>query len=741
MKQLLFFVFCSIPLLAFSGDKEQKRKNSEAFVYEITKVDNVIEIDGEFLEEDWKSTESTSPFINKWPQDSGLAEAKTSIKLLYDDNFIYVSAICYQKDEDVIIQTLKRDNLDGFWGSDGISVVLDPINQKSNGFLFSVNAGGAQMEASLNVNGTRTRLDANWDNKWFSEVKKYEDRWVVEMAIPFKTLRYNDSKSTWGINFIRNDMKRNIYSTWAQVPINFNGIDLGHTGTLQWEGAPKKTSSNIALIPYTSGGISKNHEDNENTRSNFDIGGDAKIALTSSLNLDITLNPDFSNVDVDQQVTNVSRFSVFFPEKRSFFLENSDLFTGFGSWGVRPFFSRRIGLDDGDQIPILFGARITGNITDGMRIGIMDVQTRSTEDLNAHNFLVTSVQQRVFKRSTIKFLFNNKQEVASDEKSVSETYNRTGGLEFQYTSENGKLSSSIRAHTSTTEEHLDENMYYSASFNYNDVNFYSGFNYDRVQENYITEMGFVPRLNHYDAEKDTTIRIGYNNINPWIGYKWYGKHNDKFREQEVSTWTVMQIGTNGEFMGRRTSVNYSRLFLSNFRMRVEFMDFETRLMVPADLIDSNIPLPIGTYKYSQFRSRFETDRRKKISVKQQFNYGSFFNGTRLELSTELNIRQQPWGVFGLAYRINKIKLAENYGEATIHLAGPRAEISFNNNMSWTTFLQYNTQDENFNINSRFQWRYKPMSDIFIVYSDNYATTNFSTKNRGIVFKMTYWLNL
>lgn len=732
---LLIFVAAS----GFAKPPGKDRDNSQNFQIEIVSVSKPIVIDGLLDDEAWGKADFTSKFINKWPQDTGWADAQTKVKVVYDENFIYVSAICYQDKEDLVIQTLRRDNKDGFWSSDGFSVVLDPINQKSNGFLFSVNAGGAQMESALTVRGTETNLDENWDNKWYSAVSRHGDHWIAEMAIPFKTLRYNDQNKNWGVNFLRNDMKRNVYSTWAQVPLNFKGIDLGYTGTMAWDQPPKRTKGNIAIIPYVAGGVTRDHEDNEPTQTDLDVGFDAKIALTSSLNLDLTVNPDFSNVDVDQQVTNVSRFSIFFPERRGFFLENSDLFTGFGTWGVRPFFSRRIGLDDGEAIPIAFGARITGNLTDDLRIGLMDVHTRSTSEFNANNFFIASVQKRVFKRSSIKLLLNNKQAFGLEE--GLEEYNRTGGLELEYTSNDGNFSGALRAHTSTTEERLDKNDFLSLNARYNGPNLYAGFNYNKVGENYIAEMGFVPRLNHYDAAADTTIRIGFQSVNPWIGYKWYGKEGSSFRQQEVSSWTVWNLTADGQFMERRTSVNYERTFNNNYNMRVEIFDTKAHLFVPADLIDSDTPLPVGDYRFTMFRSRLNTDRRKKVSTRTEFNIGQFFNGTRLEISNELNIRKQPWGVFGIAYRVNKIKLADGFGESTLHLIGPRAEIAFNNTMAWTTFMQYNTQAENFNINSRFQWRYKPMSDFFIVYSDNYATTDFSTKNRGIVFKLTYWFNI
>lgn len=738
---------CLLAMHVFGAKPKKSKNNAEAYQLSINAVDAQIKLDGILDEESWKTAQESSSFINKWPQDTGYAVAQTKVRLLYDNDFLYVSAICYQEQEDLVIQSLKRDNLNAFWNSDGFSVVIDPINQKTNGFLFGVNAGGAQVEATLTARGSNTNMDSNWDNKWYSATKQYENYWVAEMAIPFKTLRYNDSKNTWGINLIRNDMKRNVYSTWAQVPLAFNGIDLGHLGTLQWDKSPKKTKGNIAVIPYVSTRVSQNHEDNEPTETKLDGGLDAKISLTSSLNLDLTINPDFSNVDVDQQVTNVSRFSVFFPERRAFFLENSDLFSDFGSWGIRPFFSRKVGLVDGEPVPIAFGARISGNITDDLRVGLMDVHTRASGELNPTNYFVGSIQKRVLDRSSIKVLFNNKQEFAQGESDEEQSYNRTGGVELNYTSEDGSLNASAKGHWSTTEEKFDENAYYSLGTNYRGPNLYAGLQGNYVGKNYIAEMGFVPRLNHYDPENDTTIRIGYKSINPWIGYNWYGNENTKYREQELWTWTVFDFSTEGDFMERRTNVGYARQFLNNSRMRVTALNRSVQLMVPAQFIGSDYdPLPVDRYDFTFISTQYSTNQLSKVTSRTEVNFGGFFNGTRFEFSEEISIRAQPWGVFAISYRMNRLNLPDEYGSKTLHLIGPRSEISLRNNLWWTTFLQYNTQAENFNINSRLQWRYKPMSDLFIVYSDNYATngtegSNFRVKNRGIVFKLTYWLNM
>lgn len=703
-------------------------------------IEGTVKIDGVLDNNEWAEASGTSAFINKWPVDSGLAMMQTEVRIMSDENFLYISSKNYQKREDVVIQSLKRDNDDGHWGSDGLTVVIDPMNQANNGFIFGVNAGGAQYEGSLTLNGTRTRGDSNWDNKWYSATKVYDDYWVVEMAIPFNTLRYSTENRTWGINFIRHDMNNNVFSTWAQVPIAFNGVDMGHMGALYWENIPKTNSGNAILIPYTSGALNKDYEDDEKGVDG-DIGLDAKIALTSSLNLDLTVNPDFSNVDVDQQQTNLTQFSLFFPERRSFFLENSDLFSNYGTFGITPFFSRRIGLDDGEAIPILFGARLSGNVNKGLRVGIMDVQTRSVGDVQANNYFVSSVQHQVMQRSKVKLLFTNRQGFQNSEGSDEvEDYNRAGGLEFDYVSNNGWFTGSLKYHQAIDEEALDKNDYYTASANFNNGKYYWGAFYNHVGENYIPDLGFVPRLNHYDPIEDTTLRVGFDRINLWAGYLIRPKQG-AINVIELNPWTVQTYDEDG----RTLSINYGWWQTINFKSRsrltIDISKRDTRLVVPAEFIDDEEALPVGLYENSFFRAEWRTDSRKAISGSVSLGRGVFYTGHRTELRTSLNFRKQPWGNFGVRYTQNKVDLGEAFGETTLHLVGPSAEINFSNAMFWTTFLQFNTQSENFNINSRFQWRYKPMSDIFLVYSENYATTNLGTKNRGVVFKMTYWLNL
>ncbi|MEL6652947.1 MAG: DUF5916 domain-containing protein [Bacteroidota bacterium] len=378
-------------LLSFSYLYAQPEREMQVAL-QIKSIDEKVLIDGNLDEGFWESLPRTSPFINKWPVDSGYADSQTEVRMAYDQEFVYIAAVC-QDGPEYVIQSLKRDT--DFFDSDGFSVVIDPVGRKTNGFFFGVNALGAQSEGLVGATMDEGDFNFDWDNRWYSAVQNYEDHWVVEIAIPFKTLRYEAGNKRWGINFIRNDIKRNRYSTWSYVPLNFMGIDMGYLGDLHWDQDPPVAKGNVSIIPYAIGGMSKDYEEGTDLATTYNAGLDAKVALSPSLNLDLTVNPDFSQVDVDEQVTNLERFNLFFPEKRNFFLENSDLFSSFGIPPTRPFFSRQIGLEllpDGQPvpIPILFGARLTGNLTDKLRIGILDVQTGARDDISGQNVAVAA---------------------------------------------------------------------------------------------------------------------------------------------------------------------------------------------------------------------------------------------------------------------------------------------------------------------------------------------------------------
>lgn len=706
----------------------------------IQKTQNAPVIDGNLSEAEWSHAEVAKDFWQKYPNDNIKAVRKTEVRVMYDDNYIYFAAVAYDTNK-YVVQTLKRDY--GWFDCDAFTLMLDPVNQRTNGFIFSVNAYNVQSEDLISAS-SYNQLNFSWDNKWISATQRYKDRWTVEIAIPFKTLRYADGKTTWGVNFLRTETKSYTFSAWTHVPTNFPFYDLGYTGSLVWDQPPPKPGSNISFIPYVTTSVSQDKENGDPTKAKLNAGFDGKVALSSALNLDLTVNPDFSQVEVDRQVTNLTRFNIFFPERRTFFLENSDLFSTYGIDPIRPFYSRAIGLDkDGNTIPIIGGVRLTGNLNKKTRIGLMNMQTLEKGDFAAQNYTAVSVNQRVMSRSLIKAYFLNRQGFMDPDKKQQtpmDAYGRNAGVELQFTDKAGKWNGWGGYHLSFKPGINKNNQYFDVGAGYQSKKFTTLLDLGDVNTDYYTDMGYVERIENYDAKLDTTIRLGFKQIFNQSDVRFYPS-GGWFSQHIISLESFVVFNPDGTFNERSNSLIYNMNFRNNSYLNLVAQNNAVDLKFYTSFTDGD-PLPPGHYNYSQGSVLYFSDTRKKIYFNGGFTYGGFYNGTLLQYSAAVTFRAQPWGNFTFSIQNADIQLPKPYGSNSLFLIAPRLEINFSNNLFWTTFLQYNTQKNNFNINSRLQWRFKPMSDIYLVYTDNYYTDPlFKNKNRALVFKMNYWLNL
>ena len=709
-----------------------------------------ISLDGKLDEAVWEHADVAHNFWLAFPTDDRRADAniQTEVRTTYDDQYIYIGAICYGPN-DYIIPTLKRDAPE-FWSGDVFGVLIDPVNESTNGFNFAVNPAGVQVEAlisgrtgtraELNSRGSSSGINTAWDNKWYVEVSSDPDYWTVEMAIPFKTLRFDPEKTAWGINFTRGEPRSNSWHCWSPVPVQFLTLDLGYTGALVWDKPPAKIKSNISLIPYTLGSYAQDFEEGENADGKFRMGADAKVAITSSLNLDATINPDFSQVEVDQQVTNLTTINIRFPERRLFFLENSDLFSNFGIPPMRPFFSRRIGLDeDGNTIPILYGLRLSGNLTKDLRVGVMNMHTRKTDEFYSQNYTSVALHQQVLNRSVIRGYFHNREALQEGE-TVGNDYNRIAGLEFQYFSQDAKWQGFGGGGVSMSDGLEGENYFYNVGGGYDGRNFSWYSNLSGAGKNYYADMGWLPAADRYDALRDTTIHIGFHHWYTRLTYLFYPKDQSTLVSHGITLTHIVDVDSDLDLIQNRIRPTYAFNFTNTSRLTLEYQHEDHELLYPFDFTDGE-PLPVGRYNFDYIRADYISDARKYFSWIAGLQYGTFFNGDRLETLLGLRYRVQPWGNFGLNFVYNKLEFPEPYGEEDLLLISPRLEFNFTRNLFWTTFLQFNTQRDNFNINSRLQWRFQPMSDLFIVYTDNYAIDVWQKKNRALVVKLNYWLNL
>jgi hypothetical protein len=733
MKNILFFFFL-LPLTICSQNADFRSLN-------ITEATDAIKIDGVLEEKTWNTAEVANEFWMKFPTNDSKSKLNTEVKLSYDKNYLYVGIKAFEISPKIVLSSLKRDV--GLREGDGVGLVLDPIGQKSNGFYFSISPYNTQTEGL--ILGNDEDITFTWDNKWFSSTKVYDGYWTAELAIPFSILRYDDAKKAWGINFIRSNRKSNEFHTWSQIPLQFRGTDLGYTGTLVWDKEPPQAGRAFSINPYVLTSI--NDEISTNTQAKANAGVDAKLSLSSALNLDLTINPDFSNVDVDRQVTNLSRFSIFFPERRVFFLENDDLFSGYGIPPIRPFYSRRIGSKDGQSVPIYFGARLTGNISKNSRIGIMNIQTGRKGSSSADNFTSVSLNQRVLSRSTFKAYFNNRNAQMNDAERIAnpfDVYGRNVGSEFNYSNQAGTINGWGGLHYSLKPGITEFNNNVSLGGGYSDERFSSFIDYNKLGRNFYADMGFVNRIENYDSQRDTTIRVGSEFLYNETEYKINYKNHSYFNRISFSLENFLAYDQDKNFNERNNS--FEVMFLlknaSNFSLNYENMD--VNLLFPFKFVDNDLakPLPSGRYAFSNFGVEFSSDTRKNLFFKATGKFGSFYGADFQQIAISITGRKQPFVSFGVDLEYNKLLFSDIYGgKEEFLLVAPKLEWNFSNSLFWTNFIQYNTQAKNFNINSRLQWRYQPMSDLFLVYSDDYLVdTKFQNNTRGLVLKVNYWLN-
>ena len=737
MKRFLFFFI----LLAVSGSfqvEAQAPAQQNAFAF---KLKEPITLDGILDEAIWKDAEGwNGNFMQYFPSDTSLSKVPTRVKIAFDENNLYLAAIMENTGPRKYVSTSLRRDFRGEQ-NDGISFVFDTFNDLTNAFQFGVNPYGVQREALLANGGSRSEdLNLAWDNKWYSEAKIMENHWQVEVIIPLSTIRFKEGAQNWNVNFYRIDSHTGERSTWAPIPRNIPIITTAFLRKMIFEEPLLKKGANVSLIPYVAGRTARNFLENSSEALTPAIGGDAKIGIGPAMNLDLTFNPDFSQVEVDQQVTNLDRFEIFFPERRQFFLENGDLFDSFGQPRSRPFFSRRIGVDidsatgQNVQSKIIYGARLSGKLNENWRVGAMNMQTATDEDAGivGKNFTVLALQRKVFERSNIGLIYVNKESLALDEYQQlfdPSAYNRLLGVDYNLNSANGKWTGKVFYHRTFESEKVDKPYSFNAYLLYNDLHWNWTFSIQDVGKSYNPEVGFVPRSD-------------FKRINPDLTYLFYPKskfinrHGPKLEFEGLWNET---LGTTD----RDINLGYIVRFNSLAELEVTQRNRYVYLFSNFDPTRSGgAPLAAGTdYSYQNVLVEFRSNPRKKLNVGVVGEFGEYFTGSIQRITSQTGLRLGYLANISMNFNYARIRLPQPQRDADLILVGPRIDLTLTKDLFWTTFVQYNSQIDNMNINTRIQWRYAPVSDFFLVYTDNYFPGDFLPKQRSLVFKLNYWLNL
>jgi hypothetical protein len=732
---IILFLSIIIGINPLSSSAQELEKRS-VFV---KKISGKIQLDGILDEVIWDQAEIATDFWQMFPTDSLRSTNSTTVKLLYDDTHIYIGAKAIGIGADFMVSSLKRDF--SARSNDNVTFLFDTFRDGQNAFLFGVNAYGVQREGLISDRGVAiSGFNLTWDIKWLAESTINRDSFTIEIAIPLNSIKYPEGSQRWGFQSYRYDMQSNERSSWSPVPQNQIPVNLGFLGELVFEKPLSKNKTPLYLIPYTNI-LSSNDFSANPTSNSITLGGDLKIAVGNGLNLDVTLNPDFSNVEVDNIITNLTRFEISLPEKRQFFIDNGDLFGNFGgSREAIPFFSRRIGIakdPDGNTIQnnILGGIRLSGKLDENWRIGFLSIQNQ--EDLNnqitSNNNAMFALQRKIFNQSQIGAFIVNRESVKDYEFLKDEDrYNRVIGLDYNLNSANNRWTGKFYTHKSFQPDDNEGNLSSGGSIAYNTRIWQFSSKLIYVDQDFRSDLGFIPRSG--------IIKTGISGGRTFYPKK--GKINSHSIQLSDYSWYQKSLDYQKTDHNRRLeyTMELKKQDQLAFTIRDQYI-FLSSAFDPTRS-ENGIPLPSDEgYNFNEWSLEYQSNVARLFNFSSEVSYGSFFNGTRFSVKGTTQFRVQPKLAMSLLWDYNQIRLPNPYPSANIILVSPKIELTLNKKLFWSTLVQYSNQTENLGINSRLQWRFAPLSDLFLVYNDNYYTREFGPVYRSINLKLTYWLSL
>ena len=703
---------CGLLLLAgvpaLAANEPQVRKS-----FVITRTETPPKVDGRLDDPAWRDAVVVDDFHQHTPRYRDPASEDTLVRLLYDDDYLYIGVDFRDRDPAGVqaTQLIQGGNTNA---DDRFFVSIDSFNSRRNDYMFTVNANGVRSEALRENN---TRFIADWVAIWHAESALNEHGWATEMAIPFKSIAFDPESDTWGVNFGRWIMRKQEFDLWSSNERLWwaaeNGEMSGIQGIQQGRGLDVVPSANL---------IHRRDFDPGRDSSTFEPALDVFYNITPALSAALTLNTDFSTVEVDQQQVALDRFLLFFPEKRDFFLRDAGIFE-FGNLNTngRPFFSRRIGLS-GDGIPIGIdgGGKLTGRLG-RFNIGALGVRQEAYDDVNGKNLFVGRLSANVLSESSIGM-------IVTDGDPTSNDSNTLVGTDLIYRNSNGPFGQIVQGQIwfqQTDAPGLnDNNQAYGAGFEFpNDV-LQVRVNAHEIQENFTPALGFVNRtgIRQYDS-------LARYRTRPESG---------RWREIDNQVEAILVTDVGGEVLSRETRVRpitvrthgEDALFIEwgrSFERVTESFNLFGRLEIPA-----------GSYEFDRYRAQLSTGTQRPVSAVLSLQDGEFFGGDRLEKFVELQWRQSAHFFLGLGFRENVVELPS--GQFTSHLGSLRTDFAFNARWAWSNLIQYDNTAEVFGVNSRLRFQPVAGREMLLVLDHRSAVTldnSLISTSDEIVLKFSY----
>ena len=691
-----------------------------------------IKVDGVFDEAVWQSVEPIRQLYQIQPDQGEPATEKSEVRILYDDKKLYFGFIFFDSEMDKIVANDMRRDSDGLRSNDYGYLLLDTYNDRRNAVFFRFTpVGGMEDTAVSNSGGS---LNSSWDIVWECRCKINEDHWTAEIAIPFSQLRFEKSDvMNWGVNFGREIARKREIDAWNEAPKTYGGLAKYRTayfGTL--EGLEGITPSRrLEFLPYVLPGASY-ESSTEETEGVFDAGLDLKYGVTSNLTADLTFNTDFAQVEADQEQVNLTRFSLFFPEQRPFFLEGASIFdVGIPRPSFRRppplllFYSRRIGLTKGHAIPILGGGKMTGKIGP-YDIGILNVLTNAFKDEEFDfgqppideprtNYSVMRVNRDILKGSTVGGIFINKQDI--------DAYNRTAGLDFSYRPTREINIDGLWSRTFEADVSGNANAFYIGG-DWRTNLFRLNSSYTDIGEDFNPEVGYIQR-------SDVRRFRGGGSYTPWP---------DKFGIREIQIGPEIDLVLTQENKLETQEITFETQFEFETGDDIGFEVKNTIEQLDVGFSLQGQKIPADDYNFTSFQVSARTSSSRMIGGRLQVEFGEFYSGTRRGFLIDATARPNAKLSIEPFIEFNRITLRGEEFDANAF--GGRVSYSFSTILFTKLFTQWSTDRDIFSANFLVNYIYRPGSDFYLVFDQNYDTRDGGIKLLGwtVVGKMTYWWN-
>jgi len=697
----------------------------------VIRVDSAPVIDGKLDDSVWQNAEVLTDFHQTRPRDGGEPSDPTEVYLLFDDDALYIGARMYDSEPDRIAAPTVRHG-QGLRNDDRIAIILDPFQTGLGAYRFETNANGVRHDALYD---SMTSFDSEWTVIWDSAAGYFDGGWEAELAIPFKTLSFDPGKDTWGFNVGRAIRRRGEDIAWVSRNRSYNASILGLATGLQG----MDQGVGLDIVPSINVNQQKTYVPSS-TDSSFEPSLDVFYKVTPSLNASITINTDFSAAEVDDRQVNLSRFSLFFPEKRDFFLNDSDLFT-FGRIGDisnaatsrsgdnngRPFFSRRLGLSSsGQPVDLEYGGKLSGRIG-RLNIGMLAIRQDGFESVDASNVLVGRVSASVLNESSFGMIVT-----AGDPN--SNTDNKLAGIDFSYLNTRlpgGRVLEGDAWYMQSDTAGLDGD---DAAFGLgigmpNNSGWRGGLHYKQIQTNFNPALGFVNRSNIEDTIAD-------------IGYTYYPRGKlvqDIFSGIDVQRTSFIGGGLDSQvILGRLVEIQTN----SQDTLNLHYSQAKEVIANPFRIYEDDeraVIIPPGTYSFGEASATIQTGGQRDVSGAFTVSNGDFYDGRRTNLVGEMTWRQSKYLTVSASYDWNDIELPQ--GNFITRLTSLTTEVNFSPTLNWVNLIQYDNVSEVVGLNARLVWIPTAGQEGLIVFNhslqDRDKDNSFDSELSDINIKLSY----